>query len=390
MLDWTQLVVKSDEELKRLDLIEVNLACAVGMPGAEKIDVQFCKQRVDYFAKRVRQFTDAGYPQFRRKPSEYRDSYTYFRCLCLITVLQRDLGVRYNPAKIPEHVPFDTEDTFVHGILQGPGGTCATLPVLYAAVGRRLCYPLKLVSALGNHGHLFVRWDDPCGERLNIEGTNRGLNCFPDDYYRTGIYARTAQLEGPCCLLKLMTPREELSGFLGERGIRWKEKGNYRRAVEAFAWAFAVAPHNLGMQDCFGGTMNEWNAWLETIKPPGFPEVEFHWGNFRRLPLCVPEALERGWRLLDAMEGLLTKPEYEQKWWGPMRRGFKPFEYPVRIDVEVTPTGFDFKVSLARRVLVGDMPVQPVQVPAFAGPFVAWVGAGRTQSGQPQSAEKQQ
>src|SRR5690242_17869158 len=111
MLDWTQLVQKTDEELQRLDLIEVNLACAVGLPGTEKIDVQFCKQRVDYFAKRVRQLTEAGYPQFRRRPSEYRDSYTYFRCLLLITVLQRDLGVRYNPAKIPDHVPFDTEDT---------------------------------------------------------------------------------------------------------------------------------------------------------------------------------------------------------------------------------------------------------------------------------------
>ena len=62
---------------------------------------------------------------------------------------------------------------FIHGIIDGPGGTCASMPVLYVAVGRRLGYPLKLVEA---RGHLLLRWDDPLGQRLgtpdvfNVEG----------------------------------------------------------------------------------------------------------------------------------------------------------------------------------------------------------------------------
>lgn len=59
-------------------------------------------------------------------------------------------------------------------------GTCASLPVLYAAVGRRLECPLKLVTA---RNHFFVRWDG-AGERLNIKATTEGVTTFEDEYYR--------------------------------------------------------------------------------------------------------------------------------------------------------------------------------------------------------------
>ena len=76
----------------------------------------------------------------------------------------------------------DSRDLFIHGLVYGPGGTCIRCPSLYAAVGRRLGYPLKLVES---KGHLFVRWDDPNGERLNIEATGQGLSCPADEHYRT-------------------------------------------------------------------------------------------------------------------------------------------------------------------------------------------------------------
>jgi hypothetical protein len=53
---------------------------------------------------------------------------------------------------------------FLHGLTQGRGGTCLSMPVAYVAVGRRLGYPLKLVTA---KGHLFARWESLDGkERL--------------------------------------------------------------------------------------------------------------------------------------------------------------------------------------------------------------------------------
>src|SRR5262249_22714889 len=155
-------------ELAQRDLAEVNLACAEGLPGAEQIDVVGCLRRLDTWAQRVAQETERLLPQFHRKRSSYGNSDGYFRSLVMVTVLQRDLGVRYNREKIPEKVALDTEDTFIHGAIQGNGGTCASLPVVYAAVGRRLGYPLRLVQARTEKwGHFFVRWDEPNGERLN-------------------------------------------------------------------------------------------------------------------------------------------------------------------------------------------------------------------------------
>lgn len=143
MLSWNQFVRLSEEDLATHDVADINLACAEGLPGSEKIDVVLCRDRLDYYARRVREYTEPRIKTFQRKPHEYNNSEGYFRILVMITVLQRDLGVRYNPAKSPEDVPLTLEDTFIHGIIQGEGGTCNSLPVVYVAVGRRLGYPLK-------------------------------------------------------------------------------------------------------------------------------------------------------------------------------------------------------------------------------------------------------
>src|SRR5262249_50888264 len=159
----------------------VNLACAMGLPGAEKIDVQACLRTLNSWTKTVRRWTDAGYQEFYlRNPAEFSHSAAHFRIVALVTALQRHCGVRYDPVKIhatPDD-PFDLDEEFIHGVIQGRGGTCAAMPVIYAAVGRRLNYPIKLV---GTRTHLFCRWDDPrTGERLNIEGAGDGFGIFPD------------------------------------------------------------------------------------------------------------------------------------------------------------------------------------------------------------------
>ena len=76
--------------------------------------------------------------------------------------LAKDFQVKYVTHKIPSaakaHIGdgffADARDVFLHG-LTGPErrGTCSSLPVLHVAVGRRLGYPLKLVTT---KGHQFV------------------------------------------------------------------------------------------------------------------------------------------------------------------------------------------------------------------------------------------
>jgi hypothetical protein len=217
------LLPLSDEQLARLDIALVNLLCAEELPGAEVIDRDLCLCTIDRMAERVRIKTLDAFKAFERTPARWDHSTGIFRIHVLISVLQREFGVRYNPAKIPLEAPLDTEDCFIYGIIQGQGGTCGSLPVLYAAVGRRLGYPLKLVSAACTNRwmHLFVRWDEPGGERFNIAVNNQGFDCPPDDYYRQGAYKTRPDWEQTGSVLKSKTPREELAVFLSQRAGCW-------------------------------------------------------------------------------------------------------------------------------------------------------------------------
>jgi hypothetical protein len=228
--------------------------------------------------------------------------------------------VIYNPAKVPVDAPFDVEDTFIHGVIQGNGGTCASMPVVYAAVGRRLGYPIKLVSVQSgnNDGHGFCRWEGE-GERFNIEGT-AGLNTPPDDYYRRGRFEMTAEQERLGCYLLSKTPRMELSRFVAERAYHWEDAGNLRRCVEGLAWAVSLHPKNALLENTLKLKTNEWIRWANDRKPSGFPSVWITPPSRRLFPDTLSLDHERVILGQMATENLLLDPEYE-KIWERMRRG---------------------------------------------------------------------
>jgi hypothetical protein len=320
------LVWLSDWELGRYDIAAVNLACAEGLPEADDIDADYCLDTLDQWANAVRSYTTRLMPQFRRKPHEYENSEAYFRALALITVLQRDLGVRYNPAKIAEDAPFDTADSFIHGVIQGDGGTCATMPVVYAAVGRRLGYPIKLASTRGKvFSHLFARWDDPrTGERFNIEAAGRGLTTPTDDYYRSDPlhrrYDLSPEVEAEGCFLRSMTPRMELVNFLGDRAWRWADVRDWWRCVDSWAWASSLVPENKLKQNSLKRCMIEWDKEQRARKPMGFPDVLVR-ATSRQFPESLPVELEQDICGLTAVHHMLTDPRLEEKYWRRMRQG---------------------------------------------------------------------
>jgi hypothetical protein len=134
----------------------MNLLCAEGLPGAEGLKVEECLKVLDDWAEYVRAETQRNLHRFRENPAESDGSEAKWRMLMLISVLQQDLHVRYNPARIesvdspsPSDVFFaDSRDGLLHGLL-GPQrtGTCSSMPVLYLTVGRRLGYPVGVVCA---------------------------------------------------------------------------------------------------------------------------------------------------------------------------------------------------------------------------------------------------
>jgi hypothetical protein len=245
------------EAIEGYDVAALNLRCAQGLPGAEDLDESRMLAWLDQAAQMVQLETRRHWYRFNAAPSTYNNSAAYFCCYFLLQVLQEDLGVRYNPARIRDSSfqdprcfdpDFrDSRDLFIHGMIDGPGGTCASIPVMYVAVGRRVGYPLKLVQT---RGHLFARWDDPDGkcfglpETFNVEGAGEGIASYDDEHYKTWPEPWTEVDEAEGWYLKSMTPIEELASFLTTRGDCLTDNGRLGEAVQAYAWASAVAPED--------------------------------------------------------------------------------------------------------------------------------------------------
>ena len=153
------LLAMSPERLAEVDIAEMNLLCATGLAGAEDLNVDNALARLDEYAQRVRYWTDQSMWDFRRNPGTFENSEAKFRVLLLISVLQTDFGVHYNDRGLRNCDFSNSKDPFLHGMIDDAnGGTCASMPVMYVAVGRRLGYPMSLVLA---KTHIFAR----CGVR---------------------------------------------------------------------------------------------------------------------------------------------------------------------------------------------------------------------------------
>jgi hypothetical protein len=246
---FSELLALKPSELAGVDIALVNLLCAERLPGAEDLRIQPCLDTLDQWAKWVDSETKRHFYRFQRNPAKFNNSEGYFRVLMLITVLQQDFKVRYNPARIappespePDAAFFaDSKDLFLHGIAGSRAmGTCISMPAFYVAIGRRLGYPMKLVTA---RDHLFARWegaDDK--ERFNIEGTNQGLNTPEDDFYRKWPYPITEEEIRSGYYLKSLTPAEELAIFLQTRGHCLRVAGFFGEARAAYLQAQALVP----------------------------------------------------------------------------------------------------------------------------------------------------
>jgi len=333
MLNFRQLARLDDEELGRQDILDVHLACAERLPGSEKIDVARCRRIVDELAARSTPYTERSLAKGIKVEPD--DTEAKVRIRAMLQFLWRGADIRYNLSKITDDCEWGIEESFVHGALYGDGGTCATLPILYTAVGRRLGYPLKLVDAWGPMwGHQFCRWDDPGGERFNIDANHTGVTFFPDAHYRDpGL---TPQKEKQGLFLKSKTPRQELAGFMVARAHVCFDHALLRDCVDAYAWAAGLSPENEFHMNMFKA---RWNDWLDEVKsrePPGFPRTVIY-GNSRRYPDAFPLKMEAELIGLAAKDGLLRDPRLEVRFWRPLREGRAGVRAPKEVGVFPQP-----------------------------------------------------
>ena len=92
------------EEYAKLDIGEVNLECAEGLPGSGDLYVPRSLFVLDSWADLIRHETKRLWSRFERDPQEFDRSPMYFRMMVMTTVLQRDLGVRYDLDRSKDHL----------------------------------------------------------------------------------------------------------------------------------------------------------------------------------------------------------------------------------------------------------------------------------------------
>jgi hypothetical protein len=237
-----QLLALPPGKLEKVDIGLMNLLCAQGLKGAENIDIDRHLTTLDKWAKLVKRETETRLRQFKEHPGYYDNSEPLFKMVMLVLGLREELGVHYNVENMNTPDYSDSSQIFIHGLLGDKReGTCVSLPVLCAAIGRRLGYPVKLVHTAA---HSFIRWDDPkTGERFNIETSMAsGTDTFPDDYYKTWPVPLTELQLKSGCYLRSLSPAEELSSFLIYRGNSLTDIGKITEAQIAFAYAYHYSP----------------------------------------------------------------------------------------------------------------------------------------------------
>ena len=207
-VDTCQRLLNDILELEPADIAKqdvglLNLLCAPNLVGSEGLDVARCMARLDNLAAFVKAGTERNYHRFRSDP-HYGHCEPMWRMGMLVTIVKLDYGAAYDPdvaddLKRTGDSPFtDSQNIFVHGLLADDPkrrwGSCSSIPVLVAAVSRRLGYPVKLAK---NRKHIYARWDDGQGFAFNVEASNpAGMTVLSDDYYRSDpIYGPAAERE---------------------------------------------------------------------------------------------------------------------------------------------------------------------------------------------------
>jgi len=233
-----ELLAIPTADLGKVDLVTMNLLCAEGLPGSEKINIPECLVTLDQWAAKIKLYTERHHDEFIHDATETH-SWAEYEMMVIMSALKISYGVHYDVAGAVAEYGFDPATTkvpkgdyyptdklaptffagsdlfFVNGLLGSKRvGTCSSLPVLVAAIGQRLGYPVALDTCFR---HMFVRWDDG-KERFNIETTViGGLQEVSDEEYHHWPQPLADQAIAAEGYLQIQTPAQNLANFLYSR-----------------------------------------------------------------------------------------------------------------------------------------------------------------------------
>ena len=236
----------------------LNLLCA---PGVSQTELDAYLKTLDEWATAIGDNTRRNHHRYQENPKEFA-SEAEWKLAMMCTVLGQDFKVRYDPAlntttqinSSNQQFFAKSAPVFISGCL-GPErtGTCASLPVLYVALGRRLGYPMHLVAA---KSHLFARWDDGQGTRVNLEAANAGgFTSHPDSHYRAWPFPITSDEEKAGGYLLNLDATRMLAIFLCTRALCLEAAQQPAEAARAAAAAYRIAPTLAGTGESLWNTL---------------------------------------------------------------------------------------------------------------------------------------
>jgi len=246
-----ELVSMSPEDLDKMDVALINLVCAEGLHGSEKLDVRACLAQIDEWALEIGRMLREREFMYDKVADKVDNSINRWRCGAMGQYMSQVLGLSYNQSRknFVETDPFATDyfkhsrDFMIHGlVLDKNRGNCSSMPVLYAAIARRLGFPVELVKT---YNHLFARWDDQIsGEVFNIEWTDVYVDFKSNEFYmnfRKKISTEMVKRRG---YLRPLTHRELVASFLHSRAMCLWHHGRLEEAHKAFIVSYNFCPIN--------------------------------------------------------------------------------------------------------------------------------------------------
>lgn len=163
-----------------------------------------------------------------------------YQAIAMIQFVQTALRVQYNMEFAEgEYNAMDSRNLFLTGVLTGHGGTCVSLPILYAALGQRVGYPVA-VAQTWEHFYCV------CGDGPNsfcFEAAGNGFEKLSHEHYRNFCRPVTSREEKSHGFLRRLSHRELIAQFASERSNCLEEQFRFDEALEANFLAVRVAPH---------------------------------------------------------------------------------------------------------------------------------------------------
>jgi transglutaminase superfamily protein len=242
-LTAADLAAMTDAQLARLDPLVMNLIVARGIPGLESLDIAKYASTVDEWASLIEEANRRAEPSSRSDPA-YRVSREFWMAGGMAVALAGPaFGIRYTTQGLDPGRP---EQQFIHGVIDGRQGTCASMPVLYMAIGHRLGWPIKAVVS---GDHMWARWDG-AGRRFNLEATNAksdgswgSFSSLTDEECAQWLKTPREAIDSGSDFTSL-TPRQALGVFLQSRAAYWAVQDRLADATRDAQLATKCFPQN--------------------------------------------------------------------------------------------------------------------------------------------------